>query len=75
MNVPESIVSKVKMSLFKDCKLDSLKVLPVKESKKVLIKPTLSNTEMMKIYLNNLDTDLDKTELIEMSKDILEKVG
>lgn len=74
VSCPESISSKIKMSLFKGCNLDSLKVSPIREDKPIMIKSTLSNEEMMKIYINNLDVKYNKDELFEISKKILEEV-
>jgi len=72
INCPESLAPKIKKSLFKG--IDSLKTIPIKEDRKVLINPTLSNVEMMRIYIENMETNLNKEGLIELNNSILEKV-
>ena len=72
---PKSISSKIKRSMFVDCSINSLKVDPIKEDNdKIFISSTMSNDEAMKTFIDSLNTELDKKELMEINNIIMGEV-
>ena len=75
VEIPTELSNKINKNLFNFPQLVSFKKKIITTKKDIRINETLNKIDMMEVYINSIQTDLDKKELLELNRKIMEKIN
>jgi hypothetical protein len=75
VEIPTELSNKINKNIFNFPQLVSFKKKIITTKKDIRINETLNKIDMMEVYINSIQTDLDKKELLELNRKIMEKIN